>query len=1020
MSLLSLSRKNIILRTVISLFFSQLAVASFGQQGFSFDIKKPKEFENRVLRSEKPQKKFTAPRRFIQNTVTHYNYFFNASRKLNDVVRRAKAQFRDDYSQLLPFYNYSLDVTIGDSVELDSVSFKAQTGIVLHDLRNDWVDNMYLLWGTSYYLQKKFDSAYLMFQFINYAFAPKEDDGYYLTIGSARDGNSATSISTREKKGLLRKAFSEPPSRNDAFIWQIRTYLQRDQFAEAASLILALRNDSLFPSRLHNELEEVQAYYFYKQNNWDSAATHLEGALSSAANNQERARWEYLVGQLYERTNKLELSADFYDKAIGHTTDPILEVYARLALVRVNRDEKENSIDNNIATLLKMARRDKYIDYRDIIYFMAAQMEIERGNWEGAIPHLEKSTKYISNNPAQRNKAFLQLAELSFRQRQYRQSLNYYDSLQLNDPTLPDPESITSRKSVLTGLVSNLDVLHRQDSLQQLAALPEDERRDYVKKLLRQMRRQQGLKDEPAAGGSTGRVRGDQEAANSLFNDNQKGEWYFYNSNLRQKGQSDFRTRWGTRPNTDNWRRSAAQSSARISNNVAGGNVTGAPGAGAADAAPELNFESLYDGIPLTEEKMKVSNDSIMNALFDLGITLVQELDDCKTGTDTLVSLQQRFPEHPKMDQVLFNLYYCYQKNGENTRAAAVKKMMGETFSHSNYTAIVTTGKDPQGKSRQDEATRTYEGVYDMFIEGRFAEALHSKKRADSIYGSNYWTPQLLYIEAVYHIKQRDDSTAKQVLTNIINQFAGQPLAIKATTMLDVLERRAEIEEELRNMVIVMPEEDTTRVVYDNPAIKAPVVQPPVIDAVKTIPADTVAIAQEKTIVEPKLNKPVPSIPDKSNTRQLRDTAVGRVDPGQDIRKPAASPMEATYHFESTVPHYVVVVLNKVDAIFVREARNAFERFNKNEFYNKTMAAELLDLDADNRLVMISPFNTAEEAVAYLDKTRPRTAGEILPWLKGGKYSFVIISERNLELLKAKKDVEAYRTFLDQNLPGKF
>ena len=57
---------------------------------------------------------------------------------------------------------------------LDSITYKSSTGIALHDLRNDWVDNLYLLWGASYYLKKKFDSAYLMFQFINYAFAKKK------------------------------------------------------------------------------------------------------------------------------------------------------------------------------------------------------------------------------------------------------------------------------------------------------------------------------------------------------------------------------------------------------------------------------------------------------------------------------------------------------------------------------------------------------------------------------------------------------------------------------------------------------------------------------------------------------------------------------------------------------------------------------------------------------------------------------------------------------------------------------
>ena len=188
-------------------------VSSFGQLGISFDIKKPKEYDDRVLRSEKSdQKKFTLPRRFIQNTVTHYNYFFNANNKLNEVLERAKTSFIDDYSLLLPFYNYTLDATAQDSIKLDSITYKASTGIALHDLRNDWVDNLYLLWGAAYYLQKEFDSAYLMFQFINYAFAEKEKDGYYKTIGSSMDGNTAFSIATKEKKACPGKYFPNRPA----------------------------------------------------------------------------------------------------------------------------------------------------------------------------------------------------------------------------------------------------------------------------------------------------------------------------------------------------------------------------------------------------------------------------------------------------------------------------------------------------------------------------------------------------------------------------------------------------------------------------------------------------------------------------------------------------------------------------------------------------------------------------------------------------------------------------------------
>ena len=131
--------------------------ALLGQTGCKINIPKPKEYEERVLRSEKTSEgKLRAVPKFIQNTVTHYNFTYNAARKLNEVIDRAKAAHKDDYSKLISFYNYSPAAMQSDSIHLDSVIQKASSGIALHDLRNDWVDNLYLLWGAAYYFQQKF------------------------------------------------------------------------------------------------------------------------------------------------------------------------------------------------------------------------------------------------------------------------------------------------------------------------------------------------------------------------------------------------------------------------------------------------------------------------------------------------------------------------------------------------------------------------------------------------------------------------------------------------------------------------------------------------------------------------------------------------------------------------------------------------------------------------------------------------------------------------------------------------
>ena len=977
-----------IITAVFYLILCQFFIPAFGQQGFSLNLAKPKEYEERTLRSERTDlKKFTLPKRFVQNTITHYNYVFNANNKLNDILDNAKASFVDDYSQLLPFYNYTLDATAADSIQLDSLLYKSQSGIALHDLRNDWIDNLYLLWGAAYYLRKDFDSAYYMFQYINYAFAEKEKDGYYKTIGSSRDGNSAYSISTKEKNSLTRRMFSEPPSRNDAFIWQIRNYLAEDHFTEAASLIVTLKNDPVFPGRLRNDLEEVQAYWFYKQNMWDSAAVYLEKALGNASNQQERARWEYLIAQLYELSGKYAESEKYFTKAIGHTTDPILDIYARLYSIRVNKDGGANYIDRNIAELLKMAKRDKYEDYRDIIYYMAAQMQLERDNPDGAMPLLLKSTQYSSNNPANRNKAFLQLAELSFDKKLYRSSLNYYDSMRMDDPTLKDPEAIEQRKEMLSWLVQNLEVIARQDSLQRIVAMPEDARRDYVRKLARQLRKEQGLKDESVM--TTGNSFSSNNAPALFTNNESKGEWYFYNANSRAKGSAEFKARWGTRPNVDNWRRSSniAGIPAIVQpNTIADKNVR--PGTTVVpDDNGEITSENLYKRLPLTPELLQLSNDSIQAAMFAAGKSYVQELEDCAAGTETFETLRTRYPLFVPMEEVLFNLYYCYNKNGDFAKANAIKKEMTDKYGRSNLTTIVATGKNPQSKAGNPQATKTYEEIYDLFIEGRFDEAVARKKIADSMYNGNYWTPQLLYIEAVYYIRQRQDSIAVNVLNEITTRFSATPLSSRATNLINILGRRNQIEDELSKLVINRPQEDTTRRTTFIPSTPVITKQPDIrIDTTKNIPV--------VTSIKPRI-----------------DT----------IARPVLAPAAATaFTYAPNDPYYVVLILNKVDPVFTNEARNAFMRHNKETFYNKQYTIELSELDPDNKMMLISSFANVDEATTYVEKTRPRTANEILPWLKGGKYYFTIITERNLQLLRTNKNLEGYKSFLNQYVPGKF
>ena len=91
----------------------------------------------------------------------------------------------------------------------------------------------------------------------------------------------------------------------------------------------------------------------------------------------------------------------------------------------------------------------------------------------------------------------------------------------------------------------------------------------------------------PGSGGGNGPLsfNNDNEPTD-LFGNNAKGDWYFYNADLKSKGYTEFKGNWGNRPNVDNWQRMAAiKQSGPVANTGAAGDATKAGANGAAAAA---------------------------------------------------------------------------------------------------------------------------------------------------------------------------------------------------------------------------------------------------------------------------------------------------------------------------------------------------------------------------------------------------------------------------------------------------
>ena len=952
--------------------------------------KKPEKYENRKLGSEKTaDKKFTRTRHLLQNTITHYNYYFNANNKLNAVIERAKIAYKDDYTRLLPYYPFTLDNTATQKQELDSVIYKCTAGILLHDLRNDWIDNLYLLIGKAYYLRKDFDSAAMTLQFINYNLFPRkkgEDDNRVVGTNSSASGSNI-SIANEEKRNFLQKIASLPPSRNDALIWLGRTLIEQNEFGESAGLINTLQNDILLPKRLRNDLDEVNAYWFYKQEIYDSAAVHLEKALSNADDKEDKSRREFLLAQLYELTGQVDKATDYYAKASHHTVDPLMDIYAQLNSAKMYRNGgNAKELSSSIATLLKMAKRDKFQAYRDIIYYSAGQLALQQPDSAAAVVYFNKSIEKNETNIPYRNKAYLQLADIAYKRKAYKLSAAMYDSLQLNgDSSLTaDLSRIQARRGALSKIVDYLNTVEREDSLQRIAALPPAEREEFIKKLAKKLRKESGLKEDANnanAAPASFDIKNNNAPADLFAASNAKGEWYFYNSSLKSRGFNEFKSKWGNRINVDNWRRKAAiDISLRNTNTPAG--VTGNTGqtTGTTAQASALTFEDLMQQLPLTTEKTDSSNALIASSLLNLAKLYQNELEDYEEAVKTYEAYLQRFPNKITDGDVYLGLYYCYNKLGNTERANYYKNLLNTKFANTKAWQMLNNPAVLSAKN--PEATKLYEGIYNLFIEGKFDEAVAQKKNADAQYGVNYWTPQLLLIEAMQNVHHRNDSLAIAGLNTLMQTYPNSPLKEKAATMIDVLKRRSEIETYLTNLQVTRAEEDQVMVPNDNnnkPVVKAPAAAPP---------AAQLPVSAPPVVIKDTL-KTVPVL------------------------------SKGQFAMKTDAPHLVLMILDKVDGVYINEARNAFNRYNKENYYGQPLDITKYVLDADRTLLVTATFADGAAALEYYEKIK-RSAAREVSWLPASKYAFLIITNENLQVLKANKDITGYKALLNTVYPGKF
>lgn len=944
------------------------------------------------------EKRWTIKRKIVQNTLARYNYYYHANKKLNDISHTVARQGQDNYNYLLPFYPYSLQNLGLSKNDLDSVIEKASINIQIRDPRSKWIDDSYLVIGKAYFLEGEWDKANRTFQFINNTYAPKKKSDNKAIVGSVQ--NDQISIASREKRkgpiGWIKHTYA----RNDAFIWRAKTFLEQKEYDQARSMMAILENDPYFPKRLDGQLAEVKAYTLYKQERFAEAIEPMRVALKTKRNRDERARMAYILGQLYTNYNKSDSALYMFRKVIKTKPDPMMDFQARIQIAKLGAVTAGGSLEKSLAVLKKMARKEKYFTFRDAIYYNMANLVVSKDP-EAALGYLAQSLKAESNNTLQKSLTYKAIADIYYDQRQYRLARNFYDSTASIMPKeFLDTAVVNNRKKVLGDVVERVEAIHREDSLQRLAALPESERNIVLAKMAATMRKEA---EEKAKKAKENAEKGDNQSnnTNNPFGNNTStplgskkedaGDWYFYNNASKSSGYSEFKKRWGNRPLADNWRRSQS-GVANISQGTQpedeNGNPLGPEGTAKKTVpADSATARTLAAGLPLTPDDLLKSNIIVEEAMFDLGKLYHDKLDNTALGIETYDTLIQRYPRHPRKPEVIYSLYLWNKQIGRNDVANRYRQDVVNLYGDSKFASMIKFGGlQDANKAKKKEISAAYDSMYMAYSRGDLMTALDYKKGADTTFGPNFMQPKFDLLEAMVLMKIDTCDFARPAITAVLNKYQNDPaIHDKAQSLLDALNDRPALVVYL-SMLEIQKQKANRDSLDENVTMIYPWQNPhPEFDSVKlkTATADSI----------------------KANIA-AKDLKIAPLPPPL---KP-----KTLYKLDANNPHFVVLSFNRVSKAMMDEALTQFTKYNAEKHAAEKVSVASFVLTQQEVMLIFRLFPNEDKALDYYDNVRI-DAEKIAPKIRRSDYNFFIISRDNFILLNTTKDIDEYKKFFNDN-----
>jgi len=669
------------------------------------------------------RKKDTFINRNWHAVTAEYNTLYNGNLALEQGKKQIAEGYNENFWDILPVERMQVSqeilLPVSERNEFFRVSEdKATKAIQKHSMliagkeNNPQIDEAYLLLGKSRYYDQRFIPALEAFNYILYKYPASN------TINHAQIWREKTNIRLQNNELAIK---------NLKRLLEFETLNDQDR-ADANAML-------------------AQAYI--NTNSIDSAVVPIRTAANFTKVNNEEGRYNFILGQLYNRLNKRDSANYAFEKVIALNRSAPREYYVNAYLAKARNFNFDTGNPEDLLEMLsEMEENRENRPFLDKIYFQKAEYYNHQDSINSAIAYYNKSLKSPSNDSFLQSVNYETLGDINFDKANFRMASTYYDSTLTKIPTTTrDYFFIKRKRDNLQEVIRYEAIADKNDSILRLVDMGEEERVTYFTRYADSLKTKaietamKGDVAPVAASTSNTFPNSGPGLPPSLGGQNAGNMFYFYNPSRVASGLKEFLRVWGTRNLQDNWRWNAKNiSTDRIDTlNQASNDILA--------NSPEFDPQTYIATIPVNTIEIDSLIAQRNDAYYRLGLVYREKFQEDEMAKNKLEALLNYTEEERLVAPANYYLYQIYTAQGDVASSERYKQTILSKYPDSRYAASI---KNPGLAIDIDNKSEDkYEELFKLYDQGEYVKVLELSSAYAQEFNDDELLPKIELLKAL-------------------------------------------------------------------------------------------------------------------------------------------------------------------------------------------------------------------------------------------------------------------------------